>query len=138
MEIRKYALVVENEIFDILEVDSDLPFAERWKNGFATSPVGMAVDSDQEIGIGSVWNGAIFESSSDVNVYTNPDLTKRYVFLLNNVVFAITHPTLSNSYIDSYEPAFATGVVGKDITDFPDVKVGWIFDGDMFKDPRGQ
>ena len=133
MEKRRYALIVENEIFDIIQIDGDFPFAEKWKEGFSKNLVGIKTNGDEQIGIGSTWDGEKFNSSSDIQTYVIDDTFRRYVFVADNCVFG----AIVNHIVDeTYEAAFATGVTGKDITDFPYVKNGWVLDGDIFKDPR--
>ena len=63
---RRFALVVENEIIDILESDESYPYHERWTEGFSKNPIGFDATGYEGVEIGSVWNGNSFTPPTEI------------------------------------------------------------------------
>jgi hypothetical protein len=145
MKNKRYAFLVENEIFDIFPVSGDHENETflRWSNGFLNEPKGLDISGIPNIAIGSIWNGESFDNSSlpedSVILEANTD-QRRYAFIdKENIVFMVLDLTDSSQILkDAFEAAFNTGeVVGMDITEFPeDVSHWWTWDGESFSPPE--
>jgi hypothetical protein len=63
---KKYAFLVENEIFDILPIKGNYEDATflRWSIGFSNEPKLIDLKGNSSLSIGSVWDGEGFDSSS--------------------------------------------------------------------------
>jgi hypothetical protein len=144
MEKKRYAFLVENEIFDIMPIAGnyeDEVFL-RWSNGFLNEPTALDISGIPNVTIGSIWNGESFDNSylpeNSVIFEVTPG-EKRYAVLdKEKVVFMILELTNSLSLLkDSFEAAFSTGdVIGMDITSFPEnVSYWWTWDGESFSPP---
>ena len=144
MEKKRYAFLVENEIFDIMPIAGnyeDEVFL-RWSNGFLNEPTALDISGIPNVTIGSVWNGESFDNSSLPENSIISEVTpgeKRYAVLnKEKVVFMILDLTDSLSQLkDSFEAAFSTGdVIGMDITSFSEnVSYWWTWDGESFSPP---
>jgi hypothetical protein len=145
MEYKKYAFLVENEIFDLFPVranQEDQPFL-RWSNGFSNEATGVDISGIPNVAIGSIWNGESFDNSllpEETVIYEVKPGEIKYAFVdKENVVFMILELTDSSPLMrDAFEAAFSAGnVVGMDITDFPaDVSYWWTWDGESFSPPE--
>ena len=60
MTQKRFALVVENEVFEILIVDESFPFYQRWVDGFSGEHIGMDASDMENVEIGSIWDGNKF------------------------------------------------------------------------------
>jgi len=58
--IKRYALVVENEIFHTWVIDDSLNLYERWVEGFSQEHFGMEATGMDNVAIGSIWDGKKF------------------------------------------------------------------------------
>jgi len=145
MEKKRYAFLVEDEIFHILPIAGnyeDKVFL-RWSNGFLNEPKGLDVSEIPDVAIASIWNGEGFDNSSLTEesfiTQVQPG-EKKYAFIdKENVVFMILELTNSLSTLkDAFEAAFSTGdVIAMDITNFPaDVSHWWTWDGESFSPPE--
>jgi hypothetical protein len=144
MEKKRYAFLVENEIFDIMLIAGnyeDEVFL-RWSNGFLNEPTALDISGIPNVTIGSVWNGESFDNSSlpenSIISEVTPGEKKYAVLNKEKVVFMILELTNSLPLLkDSFEAAFSTGnVIGMDITSFPkDVSHWWTWDGESFSPP---
>lgn len=56
MAIRTYALMVENEIFQLLYVDDDHKDAQLWKDSFANNAFGMDITPYANADVGWTWS----------------------------------------------------------------------------------
>jgi hypothetical protein len=145
MENKRYAFLVENEIFDIMSVpnNNENKTFLRWSNGFLNEPTGLDISGIPNVAIGSIWNGESFDNSYLPEDSIIPEVSpsqKRYAVIdKENVVFMILDLTDSSLLLkDSFEAAFSTGsVIGMDITSFPeDVSYWWTWDGESFSPPE--
>jgi hypothetical protein len=143
MTNKKYALLVENEIFDILSVPdiSENETLSRWADGFLGNPVGMEITNLANVAVGSVWNGTIFNNSEVSAESTNAiNLSrKRYAMLNNNKIFIVLDPSDNYPKVqEMYAIAFSTNsVTGIDITNFPnEVTYEWTWNGQSFLPPE--
>jgi hypothetical protein len=145
MEKKRYAFLVENEIFHIMPIAvnyEDEVFL-RWSNGFLNEPTGLDISGIPNIAIGSIWNGESFDNShlpEDSIIFETNSNQKRYALLdKEKLVFMVLDLTDSLSLLkNSFEAAFSTGaVIGMDITDFSeDVSYWWTWDGESFSPPE--
>ncbi len=140
---KKYALLVENEIFDIFSVtnDPDSEILSRWELGFSGHPVGMEITGMTGVTIGSVWTGEGFDNSEVSPDYVSPfdETRKLYAILDNNKIFMLIDPADNYPKVqEMYSAAFSTNtVVGMDITDFPnEVTYEWVWNGESFSPPE--
>lgn len=143
MGLKRFALLVENEIFDIIPFpdDSENEMSKRWSNGFANNPIGMDVTSFEDCYIGSIWTGAEFDNSNVLeSAKFNTDKNiNRYAMLENNKVFMLLYPTDSQIMKkEMYQAAFSTNTVtGIEITNMPSyIAFGWTWDGASFNPPE--
>jgi hypothetical protein len=145
MEYKRYAFLVENEIFDIFPVRGNYENEtfSRWSTGFSNEPTGIDISSIPDVAIGSVWNGEGFDNSSlpeeSVISETEPGQKKYAVINKEKVVFMILDLTNSSLLLkDTFEAAFSTGnVIGMDITSFPEeVSHWWVWNGESFLPPE--
>jgi hypothetical protein len=144
MEKKRYAFLVENEIFHIMPIAGnyeDRVFL-RWSNGFLNEPTGLDISGIPNIAIGSIWNGESFDNShlpEDSIILEANSNQKRYAFIdKENVVFMILDLTDSLSLLkDAFAAAFSTGeVTAMDITSFSEnVSYWWAWDGESFSPP---
>jgi hypothetical protein len=144
MEKKRYAFLVENEIFHIMPIAGnyeDKVFL-RWSNGFLNEPKGLDVSEIPDVAIASIWNGESFDNSSLTEesfiMQVKPG-EKKYAFIdKENVVFMILDLTDSLSTLkDAFAAAFSTGdVIAMDITSFSEnVSYWWTWDGESFYPP---
>lgn len=137
--MKKYAFLVENEIFDIIKIpeDSDLDdIILRWDSGFKDKHIGLDISSFLDAAVGSVWIGDKFDNSNVTG--HNPESVanrKRFAFLdSDNIIFAQMMPAQSKEAM--YTAAFEAGVSGMDITELdPKISIGWIWNGQNFDVP---
>jgi hypothetical protein len=142
MANKKYALLVENEIFDIFSVTDD-PQNEtlsRWALGFSGSPVGMEISNMPGVTIGSIWNGEEFDNShiSENHLNAFGSDRKLYAILNDNKIFMIIDPADNYPKVqEMYDIAFSTNkVTGMDITEFPkEVTYEWTWNDGIFLSP---
>ena len=72
MAIKKFAAVVDGDVFSVISVDSaysthEKPdLGERLIAGFSSDPKIIEIPENQEVEIGWTWDGEIFISSTDV------------------------------------------------------------------------
>jgi hypothetical protein len=138
--MKKYAFLVENEIFDTIRVPEDPEFEAmilRWNAGFGDSHIGIDISGFPDAAVGSVWVQTGFDNSN----VTNHDREhvankKRFAFLdSNNILFAQLMPPKAKE--DMYLAAFETGASGMDITAMAsEVTKGWVWDGQAFNPPE--
>jgi hypothetical protein len=144
MEKKRYAFLVENEIFHIMPIAGnyeDKVFL-RWSNGFLNEPRGLDISEIPNVAIASIWNGESFDNSSLTEesfiTQVKPG-EKKYAFIdKENVVFMILELTDSLSLLkDAFAAAFSTGeVTAMDITSFSEnVSYWWAWDGESFSPP---
>jgi len=145
MEKKRYAFLVENEIFDIMPVAGNYEEKSflRWSNGFLNEPKGLDISGVPNVAIGSIWNGESFDNSylpEDSIISEVNSSQKRYAVIdKENVVFMILELSSSSSMLQGvFEAAFSTGnVIGMDITSFPEnVSYWWTWDGESFSPPE--
>jgi hypothetical protein len=143
MANKKYALLVENEIFDILSVPDipDDPTLSRWADGFLGNPVGMEITNLPNVAVGSVWNGENFNNSevSQESINGINLSRKRYAMLNDNKIFMVLDPSDNYPKVqEMYAIAFSTNsVTGIDITNFPnEVTYEWTWNGQSFLPPE--
>lgn len=60
---------------------------------------------------------------------------KRYAFIAEGDVFGFIEVPGNSLQAERYNAGFNSNATVIDITDNPDVTVGWIWDGKIFKDP---
>lgn len=63
MAIKKYALIVDNDVFGTIKFDDDPNHnvnGPRLAAGFSSNPIVIEVDADSDIEHGWTWNGTIF------------------------------------------------------------------------------
>jgi hypothetical protein len=140
---KKYALLVENEIFDIFSVTND-PGSEiltRWELGFSGQPFGMEITGMTGVTVGSIWTGEGFDNSEVSPDYVSPfdETRKLYAILNNNKIFMLIDPADNYPKVqEMYSAAFSTNtIVGMDITDFPnEVTYEWVWNGKSFSPPE--
>ena len=144
MEKKRYAFLVENEIFDIMPIAGNYEEKTflRWSNGFLNEPKGLDISGVPNVAIGSIWNGESFDNSylpeDSIISEASPSQKKYAIIDKENVVFMILDLTNSLSTLkDVFEAAFSTGeVIAMDITSFPeDVSYWWTWDGESFSPP---
>jgi hypothetical protein len=142
---KKYAFLVENEIFNIFPVsgDNENETFLRWSNGFLNDPTVLDVSSIPGAAIGSIWDGNGFDNSSlpeeSIVDEITPGQQKYAVINKENIVFMLLDLTNSSSLLKgAFEAAFSSGdVVGMDITNFSeDVAHWWTWDGETFSPPE--
>jgi len=145
MEKKRYAFLVENEIFDIMPIAGNYEEKNflRWSNGFLNEPKGLDISGVPNVAIGSIWDGENFDNSylpEDSIIHEVNSSQKRYAIIdKENVVFMILELSSSSSMLqDVFEAAFSTGnVIGMDITSFPEnVSYWWTWDGESFSPPE--
>jgi hypothetical protein len=142
MANKKYALLVENEIFDIFYVTDD-PQNEtlsRWAIGFSGQPVGMEITDIPGATIGSLWTGESFDNSDvsidHINVFESG--RKLYAILNESKIFMLINPADNYPKVqEMYDIAFSTNkVTGMDITEFPkEVTYEWTWNDGIFLSP---
>jgi hypothetical protein len=140
---KKYALLVENEIFYIFSVtnDPDSEILTRWELGFSGQPVGMEITGMAGVTIGSIWTGEGFDNSEVPTDYVSPfdETRKLYAILDNNKIFMLIDPADNYPRLqEMYSAAFGTNtVIGMDITNFPnEVTYLWVWNGESFSPPE--
>lgn len=62
---RKYAFLVEDEVFEIVIVQPSQPMFDRYRIGFSTPHIGMDVTEYDNVEIGSIWDGTSFSLPVD-------------------------------------------------------------------------
>ena len=143
---KRYAFLVENEIFEIVSIDTvqaeDL--ANTWSNAFASGISGMQVVNDNDAVPGAIWNGTNFDSSAvseDIKAVTYPEWSKGYLYMSDNKILARFNEVNMDDFLKNmYEAAFATNsITGIEISDYPeDVSYGWTWNGSSFDPPEEQ
>jgi hypothetical protein len=138
---KRYAFLVENEIFDIFEIGigtSDEEIYYRWLEGFSNNATGLDITNFPTARIGSILNENSFDNSEvlEKHLHVQESGTKTYGMLSNNKIFMIVVPT--DKYLQTmYEAAFQTGnITGMDITDFPEATQGSVWNNGMFIAPN--
>ena len=61
----RIALLVDNEIVDILDLDKNYPYYNRWIDGFSKKHIGMNATGYDNARSGAIWNGESFIFSED-------------------------------------------------------------------------
>ena len=56
----KFAMVVENDVFDVLEFTSNLEMSARWIAGMSSDPTFIKVNLVPDVCAGSYWDGQNF------------------------------------------------------------------------------
>jgi hypothetical protein len=134
---KKYALLVENEIFYIFYIGQQTLDEEtyyRWLEGFSAEAIGLDITNFPATRIGSIWNGNSFDNSEVLENHLSMEKSdaKMYGMLSNNKIFMIVSPTIPQMQ-EMYEAAFQTGnITGMDITDFSEATQGSIWDNGVF------
>lgn len=140
MSVKKYALIVENEVFDIINVSESSPMAKEIHDGFTNSPMGMSVTEFKNVSIGWEWDGEKFinTSSNQIdNIY--PDNSEVYAFLSNNKVFFLMFIPNGKTLSAMYKAAFGASPTAMYLSDnFNDVAVGDIWNGKKFTRVRAK
>ena len=143
MQLKRFALLVENEVFDVIVFPDDMTDETyaRWITGIANNPIGMDVTEFNNCYIGSIWNGSDFDNSEvedSFRVEANKEID-RYAMLANNKVFMLLYPAENQvTKKEMYKAAFSTNTIfGMDITNMPEyISFGWIWDGENFLAPE--
>lgn len=63
----RIALLVENEIVDILDLHPDYPYYDKWIKGFDNPHTGMDATGYENVISGATWNGEMFILPDNVN-----------------------------------------------------------------------
>lgn len=133
MEEKVYALLVDNEIFTIIDT-AGMPEdrLKRHIDGFRGNVTGKDLTNFPGVGINSIFRGDFFENGEDVH---RPDfdmnIYRVYCLMSDNKVFAMFGMKKSSGDADIWENAFKSGVTGLDITGL-DLENGDLFDGEKF------
>lgn len=128
------------EVFDIFFVTEQHPEPmKRWSEGFANNDVEV-IDisrldpSLKTFDVGSFWNGSSFVPKITLNrIEINENFTS-YVFLDTNKVSFGAHLIKKEHefYNQKWQAAMTSKVIGLDATDYPEVVLGYLWDGNSF------
>lgn len=135
MSAKRYALVVENEVFDIINVPESSARAKEMHDGFTNSPVGMNVTNFKNISFGSKWNGKNFINTTTDDQINNtyPQDSEIYAFLSNDEVFFLIFIPNGKTLSAMYKAAFNANPTAIYISDdLVDVELGDIWNGKTF------
>lgn len=143
MTTKRYAFIVENEVFDIIEIPDNEYYSDmisRWSNGFANNAYGIDLSDNPEISVGSIKGEHGFDNSNVSPEHSIEQHTglNRFGMISNDVVFGTIILSESDPKLEMYKAAFETGVTCVEVLD-PDLPVTnwWIWDGNTFSQPIG-
>jgi hypothetical protein len=146
MTINRYAFLVENEIFEIVFVDTveAKDIEDAWSKAFASGISGMQVINDNDAVAGAIWNGTSFDSSAvseDIKAVTYPEWSRGYLYMSDNKILArFNEVNMDDFRKNMYAAAFATNSIsGINISSYPEeVSYGWTWNGSSFDAPKDQ
>lgn len=128
------------EVFDIHFVPSQYEdMFKRWSDGFSNNDVQVINISDltptpKTIEIGSVWDGKNFITKNVINTIELSEHATCYAFLdTNKTVFGVHFiKKIHQFYDEKWKAAMTLDVIGLDATDYPEVNLGYLWDGNNF------
>lgn len=133
-----------HEVFDIFIFTDEYPeLLERWANGFKNNDVEVINilnlnPTPKTINIGSFWDGEKFISEKiTTSIELNENFTS-YAFLDSNKIVFGAHliKKINQFYNEKWQAAMTSKVVGIDATDYPEVNLGYLWDGNTFYPPE--
>lgn len=131
------------EVFDIMIITDEHPDRlDKWSKGFANNDVKVIDVSSlsprpKTINNGSFWNGKEFISKDNINEVEISDNFTLHAYLdSDNTVFALhAIKKIDQFYNEKWQAALTSEVVGIDATNYPEVILGHLWDGNNFYPP---
>lgn len=139
MEDKVFALLTDNEIFEVIDT-TGMPEdrLNRYIAGFQGVVTGKDITDYPQVGVNSIFREDFFENGEDVH---RPDfdinIYRVYSLLSNNRIFAIFGIKHDLDGADKWKHAFKSTVTGMDITGI-EAENGDLFDGEKFVKNGGQ
>lgn len=132
------------EVFDIFFVTEQYPdFLKRWSEGFSNNDVEVINVSSlnptpKTFDVGSIWDGTKFIPKITINRIEVHENFISYAFLNTDKVVFGAHliKKVDEFYIQKWQAAMTSKVIGLDATDFPEVILGYLWDGNNFYPPE--
>ena len=140
--MRRYAMVVNQEVFDIIEAPYNEYTSEaldRWSAGAAALATVIDATGLEGVSRGSIFSEGSFDNSEveeNLDSVTYPDLNT-FCFVSNNRVFGLIVMSNTDPKIEMYKAALSEDVFFVEILDesLP-VSLWWKWDGEAFTPPQ--
>lgn len=146
MSVKKFAILTEcpdgtYEIFHIVRLLSDSEFGISRISRFETAlnenkeVVGMNVSSYLNAKYNAIWDGVQFISDQPPAEQDSHEVS-RYAFMYDNTVFFMLGFDKNSITDQKFEAAMSQNIIVKDVTEYPDSILGWIWNGVELVDPN--
>lgn len=103
---------------------------KKWKDGFSKKPILVDARGHKNLSIGSEWNESSFiltDNEKEIDYYHDD----QYALVADGKVFGlIIFPNDMLKNIEKYDAATGSKVIGLDITEINNVRIGQLTDGE--------
>jgi hypothetical protein len=143
MLTNKFAMVVDNDVFDVLEFTPNLDISGRWVAGMSSNPTFIKVNLVPDVCAGSFWDGESFFLPGD-DLRENPLVPSesdnlggavKYAAIVDGDVFGtITYDleAYSPEEIEMLDAAMQSNPQSIPVESSTQVLPGWTWDGQSF------
>jgi hypothetical protein len=139
----KFAMVVENDVFDVLEFTPNLEMSARWIAGMSSDPTFIKVNLVPDVCAGSYWDGQNFflpgddlkENALIPSEVDNLGGAVKYAAVVDGDVFGtITYDleAYSQQEIEMIDAAMQSNPISVPVDSSVAVLPGWTWDGQSF------
>ena len=145
MSFRKYAIGVEvdnngsYEVFDVIMLPfNDDEFFHRWNNGMSSGSAKVIyVSGVSSIYVNDIYENGVFSrgENSGKEIIISPG-RDTFAFLSNNAVFGSMSFESGSFGAQKYMAASSENMMAFDITNLPDVNLGYVWNGSEFIQPE--
>lgn len=143
MSFVNFALLVENEVFYVLEFDEDNPIAEKWIAALRSNVELVDTAEYPKIRKGYLYNNGNFYGPEDIDMASplpkstpNYDETIVFAGIIDNEVMGLMSFVASEMDAPAYEMAKAGMLSNPTYAEAPsNVVPGWLFEDNNFVDP---
>ncbi len=139
----KFAMVVENDVFDVLEFGTGSDISGRWIAGMNSDPIFIKVNLVPDVCAGSFWDGSNFFLPGD-DLRENPLIPSevdnlggaiKYAAIVDGDVFGtITYDLEAYSIqeVEMIDAAMQSNPIAVPVDSSTQVLPGWTWDGQNF------
>lgn len=139
------AFVVENEVCNLLHFSNDHPLKDRYTNGLFSNPIFIDCSNYPSIRPGDFYTEGSFYLKNNLespiqeseNTFNSADYeVTSFAFISNNEVFGISRISSSYPGSDLIIAGMLSNPICIDASNYPEIEIGWVWDGQDFLPPN--
>ena len=135
------ALIADNEVFDILYFEDSHPLKIRYMSGLFSDPIFVNCSNFPDLKVGDFYINSKFylQENSEIEIHKQEDLSNQnninvssFAAISNNIVFGIMKIHKDLAEHDLVVAGLSSNPLCINASSYPDIEVGWIWDGQKF------